>query len=332
MTLTSKILLFLFGMLMLCAGTFIIYKQIEISNRQATIESSLVAQKELADNIMRSMSQYASKADVEQFAKDQNVNLDAIKKDLETLNANLVAVNNVIVNSKSQTGTGQSSTHVTPNPDPPKPIDPNNPDPYGYLSHRQEFELNEQFDNVAVPFGKVGFSAWKDKPWDYNIQARTYSLTNTIGTDENQRHYVYNKVTVKVGGKDYDLKIASAQTKEELPDAKFSFWNPRLYLGMDGGVRIATVPGAGPVRGEASPNVNLSIMSYGRYKNQPDISVLQVGVGYGIDAQRPNLSLTPIMYNIGKSIPLMNNLYVGPTVHVNTGGDVAVMGGVRVGL
>lgn len=331
MSLTSKILLFLFGILMLCAGTFIIYKQIEISNRQSVIENSIIQQKELADNIMRSMSQYASKKDVEQFAKDQNVNLEAIKKDLETLNANLVAVNNVIVNSKGQNGSNQGSTHTTPNPE-PKPVDPNNPDPYGYMSNRQEFELNEQFENVKVPFGKVGFSAWKEKPWDYSVQARTYSLTNTIGTDENQRHYVYNKVTVKVGDKNYDLKISSSQTKEEIPEAKFHFWNPRLYLGMDAGVRIATVPGGPPVRGEAAPSVNLSIMSYGRYKNQPDISVLQVGAGYGIDSQRPNLSLTPIMYNVGKHIPLMNNLYVGPSVHVNTGGDVSVMGGVRVGL
>lgn len=323
--------MFLFGILVLCAGTFIIYKQIEISQRQTAIENSIIEQKELADNIMRSMSKYSTKEDLEKFGKEQNLNLEAIKKDLETMNARLVAINNVVVSSKGHSGTGQGSTGTTPNPN-PQPPNPNNQDPFGYLANRQEFQLNEKFENISVPMATVGFSAWKDKPWDYNVPARTYTITNTIGTDENQRHYVHNKMSVKVADKTYDLKIGSSQTLEEYPSAKFSFWNPRLYLGMDGGVRIGTAVSASPIRGEATPSVNVSIMSYGRYKTQPDISVLQVGAGYGIDAQKINLSLTPIMYNAGKHIPLMNNLYIGPSVHVNTSGDVGIMGGVRVGL
>lgn len=332
MNLTTKILLFLFGILVLVAGTFVVYKQLEISRRQAAIENSLIEQKELAGNIMRAMSQYSTKEDLEKFGKDQKVDLDVIKKDLATLNANLIAINNFTASSKGQSGTGQSSTGTTPNPNPEQP-NPANPDPHGYLANRQEFELNEKFENVTIPFGKVGFSAWKDKPWDYSVAPRTYSVTNTIGTDENQRHYVYNKFSVKVGEKDYDLKITQSKTLEQFPEAKFSFFNPRLYLGMDGGVRFATTPGStAPVRGEASPNIGVAIMSYGRYKTQPDISVLQIGAGYSIDAQKPNLHLTPIMYNLGKHLPLMNNLYVGPSVNVNTSGDVGIMGGLRVGL
>ncbi len=329
MTLTNKILIFAFGIFVVIAGTFVIYKQIEISHRQDAIENQIIAQKELADNIMRSMSQYATKQDIEKFAKDQNVNLEAIKKDLDSMNASLIAINNVVVTSKGQIGNGKGSTGTTPNPE---PVPPGTPDPYGYLANRQEFQLNEQFENVAVPFGKVGFSAWKDKPWDYNIPARQYNLTNVIGVDENQRHYVYNKFSVKVEDKSYDIKIAQSKTLEEYPMAKFSFWNPRIYMGMDAGMRFGTTPLSPGVRGEATPSINLGIMSYGRYKNQPDISILQLGVGYGIDAQKVNVSLTPIMYNVGKHIPLMNNLYIGPSVHVNTGGDVAVMGGLRVGL
>jgi hypothetical protein len=329
MTLSTKILLFLFGLLLLSGVGFIVYKQIEISHRQAAIENSFIQQKELADNIMRSLSKYSTKEDLESFAKSQNLNLDVIKKDLEGLNANLVAINSVIVTSKGQSGTGVPSTGTTPNPNPPV-VNPENPDPFGYLSNRQEFELNESFENVSVPFGKVGFSAWKDKPWDYNIAPRDYHLTNTIGTDENQRHYIYNKFSVKVGDKIYDLKIGSSQTVEEYPASKFSFWNPRIYLGMDGGMRIGTSTNF--IHGEASPNVNVGIMSYGRYKNLPDISVLQIGAGFGVDAQKFNLSLTPIMYNVGKHIPLMSNFYVGPSININTSGDIGVMGGIRVGL
>lgn len=327
MSLTTKLLLFLTGIIIICAGTFIIYKQIEISNRQAAIETQIVEQKQLADNIMRSMSQYATKQDIDNFAKNQNLNLDAIKKDLASLNANLVALNNVVVVSKGQSGSGQGSTGTTPNTEPPK-VDPNHPDPYGYLSNRQEYSLNEQFENVIVPFGKVGFSAWKDKPWDYNIYPREYQLTNVIGTDENQRHYVYNKFAVKVGDKSYDIQVKQAQTLEEYPTAKFSLWNPKLHLNVSGGVGISTAP----VKGDASIGVSMGIMSYGRFKTTPDLSIMQVGVGYQVNSQRPDITINPINYNIGKLLPgnVANNTYLGPSLQINTAGNIFL--GAALGL
>lgn len=325
MSLSTKILLILGGMLLVGALGFIVYKQIEISNRQQAIETSLVAQKELTDNIMRSQSTYATKADIESFIKENGVNLKAIKDDLAKLDANVTAVNAILVTSQGQRGTQIPTTPGPVNPN-PKPVDPNNPDPYGYLARQQNLQLNEDFSGVKVPFGTVGFSAWQEKPWSIDILPREYRVVNVLGTDENQRTYVYNKFAVKSGDKTYDIKIASAETKQEYPEAKFSWWNPRLFVGVDGGV------GLNPVRGEFTPSANVGIMSYGRYKTQPDFSILGVGGGYGVVSNRFQLVVTPVTYNVGKHIPLMNNTYVGPSLHVGTDGNVGAMLGLRVGL
>jgi hypothetical protein len=325
----SKLLLFLFGTFVLCSVTFIIYKQMEISARQEAIEKQVVAQKELADNIMRSVSQYATKHDLESFAKDSNVNLEAIKKDLDSLNANLTAINHVLVSSRNQVVIGSGSSGTTPNPK-PKPIDPNNPDPYGYTKNRQVIELSEQFDNTKVPIGNVGFSAWQEKPWDYTIYARQYKLTTVIGTDEDQRHYVYNKFTISSNNKDYDVKIEQSKTLEQYPEAKFRFWNPKLHMNVGGGVQVSTIP----PRGDASAGLSLGIMSYGKYRKSPDLSILQLGVGYQFDSQRPYVSVNPINYNVGKLLPgnIANNTYFGPTVQVNTAGNVLLGAGLSVGF
>lgn len=325
MSLSTKILIFLGSVLLVGALGFIIYKQIEISNRQQAIETEIIKQKELADNIMRSQSLYATKADIETFIKENGVNLKAIKDDLAKLNADITAVNAILVTSRGQTGTHIPTTPGPVNPN-PKPVDPNNPDPYGYLARQQNLHLNEDFSGLKVPIGTVGFSAWQEKPWSIDILPREYKVVNVIGTDENQRTYVYNKFSVKAGDKNYDVKIASAETKQEYPEAKWSWWNPRLYLGVDGAV------GLNPVRGEFTPNLGVQIMSYGRYKTQPDFSVLQLGAGYGTISQRPQLVVTPVSYNIGKHLPLMNNTYLGPSLSVGTDGNVFVGGGIRVGL
>lgn len=325
MTLSTKILIWLGAVLVIGALGFIVFKQIQISNRQEAIESSIVEQKKLVDGIVRSQSQWATRDDVEKFIKDNKVNLEAIKDDLDKLHAEVSAVNLIVATSTGQRGTSLPTTPGNPNPN-PKPVDPNNPDPFGYLKHEQLFSLNENFGTVKVPIGQVGFSAWQEKPWSVDIKQRDYKLATVVGTDENQRMYFYNKFTVSVDNKDYEIPVKTATTRQVYPEAKFSWFNPRLYLGADGAVEL------NPVKGEFIPNVNLQLMSYGQYKTQPDFSILQVGVGYGVDGKRPQAVVTPVSYNIGKHIPLMNNLYLGPSLSVGTDGNVGVGGGIRVGL
>jgi hypothetical protein len=312
---------------------FIIFNQIETNKRQVAIESQIVKQKELLDGIVRSQNEFTSKKDLEEFIKDNNINLKAIKEDLSKLKGDVYAINIAIIGSLGQKGTNIPTSNTGPkNPDPiPKPKCPDgtvcpNIDPFGYLAQQQNLDLDEDFGTTKVPIGSVGFSAWKDKPWSIDIKPREYNIATVVGKDENQRSYFYNKVTVNVDGKPHDLPIKSATTKEEYPEDKWNFWNPRLFVGVDGGV------GVNPVEGKFTPSVNLGIMSYGKYSNQPDFSVLEVGAGFDAISKKPQLILTPAAYNVGKHIPLMNNMYVGPSVQVGTDANVSVMLGVRVGL
>lgn len=324
MPLYQKILIWVGAVLVIGALGFIIYKQQQISERQTAIEQNVIAQKQLVDGIVRSQTTWASREDIEKFIKDNGVNLRAIQDDLDKLHAEVSAVNVAVATSR-----GQNGTHIPTTPGPntnPNPVDPKNPDPYGYMKQQQTLALNEDFGSVKVPIGSVGFSAWQEKPWNYDIKQREYRATTVVGTDENQRQYFYNKFTVKVDNKEYALPITTATAEQVYPEAKFSWWNPRLYLGADGAI------GLNPVKGEFSPNVNLQVMSYGRYKTQPDWSILQVGAGYGTISQRPQLTVTPVSYNIGKPIPLIHNTYIGPSISVGTDGNVFVGGGVRVGL
>ena len=318
----------IFGLL-----AFIAFNQIANNKKQLAIESQIVKQKELLDGIVRSQSEYSAKKDLEQFIKDNNINLKAIKEDLAKLKADVNAVNIILVASVGQKAYNMPSSSIGPsNPNPaidskckdgtPCP----NPDAYGYLKTQQNLDLNEDFGKIKVPVGTVAFSAWQPNPWSIDIKPRDYTILSVVGKDENQRNYFYNKVTVTVAGKSHELPIKSAITKEEYPEAKWSFWNPRLFIGVDGGA------GINPIVGKFTPSVNLGIMSYGQYKNQPDFSVLGVGVGIDTVSRVPQVSLTPAAYNLGKHIPLMTNMYIGPSVHVGTDANVSVMLGVRVGL
>jgi hypothetical protein len=334
MSLRNKILIALGTMLIVGLLSFIIYKQIEIANRQQAIETHVVAQKQLADGIVRSQNEYATKKDIDQFIKDNGVNIKVIQDDLKKLHAEVAAVNVVTVISNPQIGNHIPTTNTGPvNPNPqPDPVCPDgtvcpNVDPYGYLKAQQNLSLNEKFGDQKVPIGSVGFSAWQKDPWNIDIKAREYSVSSVVGTDENQRTYFYNKFTVTVDGKTYVVPISKAETKQEYPEPKWSWWNPRLFMGIDAGVSLTS-----PLHAEFTPNISVGIMSYGQFKKQPDFSVLELGVGYGMVSKTPQFSFTPFAYNVGKHIPLMNNLYIGPSIQVGTGGEVAVMATIKVGL
>lgn len=323
MSLTTKILIWLGALLVIGTLGFIVYSQHQIAVRQDAIQNQVVQMKELADGINRAQATWATKQDLDNIAKANNLNIQTIQDDLKTLNASLTAINVTTINSSGQVATNIASTKTTPSPTPgvAPPIDL-----FGYYNNRQVLKLDEKFADGSVPFGEVGFSAWQEKPWDINVSPREYKAITVLGTDENQRQYAYNKFSIKVGDKEYPVKITNNSFSQEYPTAKFTWWNPRLYLGIDGGINLSQV------RGEATPNINLGIMSYGKYKNNPDLSVLQIGIGYGIDSRRPQFILTPITYNIGQHIPLMSNLHVGPTVQVGTSGDVTVGAGFRLGM
>lgn len=308
---------------------YIIWQQYKIAGFQENIDRSIVEMKELSDKVVRSQSQYATKDDLEKIAKDLKFNLDEVEDDLDKLNANVVAINQVLASTPGYDGHGLPSDGTEPNENPTEPIscpDGTCPDPYGYLSNAQILSLMEPFsDGTAIPFGETKFKAWQENPWDLKIYPRNYNVTTVLGQDEEGRHYAYNKFSVTSQGQEYSIKINDAKLVEVYPESKFR-WSPRLYLGADIGTHL------NPPSAEVTPNLQVTLFSKGRTKVNPDWTF--VGVGVGFESQNKNISvlLSPFNYNVGQLLPLMNNLYVGPTLGVNPQGNISVMGGVRVGL
>lgn len=75
-------------------------------------------------------------------------------------------------------------------------------------------------------------------------------------------------------------------------------------------------------------------MSYGQFKTNPAISVLQVGVGYETSTARPVAILNPVNFNIGGILPkgLANNTYLGPSLQINTAGNIITGANLSIGF
>jgi len=338
MSTTGKILIFI-GMIITigCLG-FVIYNQINISKQQQAIQTQVLEQRALVDGLVQSANQYTTKADLNAFIQQNAGDLKAIQDNLSSLGAQITAANVVTANSQGQSGNNLPSSGTGPvNPKPPTAVVVNcpnggtvncpNTDPYGYQSKQQDFALNEDFATLKVPFGTVSFSAWQQNPWSQNILPRTYNVTSVIGTDENQRVYVDNKMTVTSGGKQYTIPITTAKTEQTYPSAKWSFWNPQLFLGADANLSLTKFPA---VQGEFVPNLTFGAISYGQFKTTPDVSVLQVGAGYAAITKRPVLTIVPVAFNLHKVIPIIQNTYLAPTIQISTDGTVYGGGGLHL--
>lgn len=331
MTLSSKILIFLGSFLLIGALFFIIVKQIEITKRQTAIEAQTTQQKELAESIVRAQREWATKKDIDELAKDNGINLSIILSDLEKLGARVDGINSVVVKSIGQKQTDISSTNTVSGGPGPTVVDCKGtsltcPDPYGYLSKTQELKIDEKFSNASVPFGNVGFSSWKDKPWSLTVYPRSYTLTTVVGKDDEGKEYAYNKLQIAVDGKQHDVKIDQSRFLQEYPNDKFSFFNPRIYLGIGGGVNFQKT------NVDFVPSAYVTFMSYGKFKYQPSFTFVGVGAGYAVENKQFNFLLTPFTYNVGQHIPLTKNIHLGPTIGFDTSGGVSGLVTVGVGL
>lgn len=327
MTTFYKVLIVSLVVIMLGIFSFIAYKQNEIGDRQLAIESRIVEQKTLLDNITRSQSSYATSKDIAEYLDQNNIDLATIRDDLNKLNANIKSVNIITSSSDKQKYSNMPETNFGPSNPNPVYIDAGctNPDVYGYLDRQSNLSIYEKFKSTNVPFGTASFSAWQENPWSLSVNERKYTVSTVVGTDENERQYFYNKFFVDVAGKSYEIPINTAVTKQEYPTASWSF-NPRLFLSVSGGINISQI------KGEFTPSLNLGLISYGKSKKTPDFSVAQVGVGYGVVSKKIQFIISPFSYNIGKHIPLMNNLYIGPAVDIGVDGGISIMGAASVGL
>lgn len=329
------------------AGTFILilglcwfikYQHDELSNQKSSLDNSVTQMKQLRDDIVRAQSQFASKQDIENFAKNSQIDLQPIKDDLANLNAQIKGISSVLVTTPGYEGDDLSSTGSLTRLGPqnsgitipcPSGGTVNCPyqDLFGYMTHAQILALNEPLsDKTFIPFGETQFKAWQQSPWDLKIYPRTYSVTTVLGEDENGKHYAYNKFQVETNGKTYPVKIDNSKFIEEAPNSTFKF-SPRLYMGIDVGIYVHPLSQA-----EVLPNLEVALFSYGKTKVTPVWTFLGLGLGYAAQSKELGIVISPVNYNIAQNLPLIENLYVGPSLVFNTNGAIGILGGIRVGL
>jgi len=303
-----------------------------IKSQEAMVEKTMVEFKELKDGTVRAQAQYTQ--DLEKFAKQSKINLDPIQNDIQSLNAKIVGISTILTSTPGFVGQNLGSSGTKPRDKPtvttvpcPSGGEVVCPDVFGYQSNVQTLSLTEPFqNNLQIPLGQVEFKAWEAKPWNLTIMPRSYSVTTILGQDEDGRHYNYHKFEIKTGGKSYTVPISESKFIEQLPEAEFRF-SPRIYLGIAAGARV--YPELQP---EIAPNVGVALFTYGQTKTNPDFTFLHLGASYNSQSNTAGIMVTPVTYNLGQHIPLIDNLHLGPAVTLDTELGVTVSGNVLVGL
>ena len=310
--------------LIFCVLAYIIKVQQDTISKLKTIEASVVEAKDIGNGISRAQSNYVSKDQLEKIIKDNKLDLSAIQKDMDNLNANVNGLYTVVATSKPIYIKGAPSDEQTAkDPTVPAPV---GQDPFGYMSHMEWKDIAEDFGNgKTIPIGKLGFEAYKPAPWTVSIVPREYKVATVLGVDEEGRSYAYSKFSIVADGKDIDIPI-KANLSQVYPDPKFSF-NPHIFLGFD----IGMLP-TPPTKMDGIASLGIGLFSYGKTKIDPDFTFLILGVGYSIEDQVFAGNITPATYNIAKHIPLMSSLNIGPSVSYDTKGRLGLMFGIKVAL
>jgi len=322
--------------LVLAILAFIIYQQNEIIQRQKYAEKSVVEMKQLRDDIVRHQAAYATKDDVEQVIKDAGLDLKPIKDDLKKLDGRLKAVSILVAETPGYYGTSLPNTAVIPGPA-PEPVvvecpdggqvECPNPDVHGYLNKFVLREIEEPFSNgKLVPVGSAGFKAWEENPWTIEVLPRKYQAATVLSQDEEGRHFAHSQLSIEVDGQRHQVPIDDAKLVEVLPRKRVRF-APRLYLGVDGGV-IANPP----THADVVPNLQMSFLSYGHVKPDPHWTFLNAGVGYEAETKGVAILFSPVNYNVGKPLPFVENLHVGPSFSIDPASNFGILLGMRVGL
>lgn len=302
-----KILIITGFIILIVALLLVIKFQQDAANENKQLQQTIVEMQQLKDGTMRSESKFVSDEDLKSLAANQKIDIKEVEKDLKTFGGEVKAIDVVKVITPGKVATNLPSTKIENSN--PQPTDK---DFFHYLLNRQVLSLSEPIGKINVPFGNVGFSAWQKNPWDISISPRKYILSTIIGQDEEGRDYTYHKMLIETEAKTFEIPITEAKISQTLPKSKLYF-NPKLALGIAGGISLTPTP-----KPEIMPLVEITFASYGKNKFDNEWLFGGIGIGYQSIAKEVALQVTPVRYNVGSRLPLIDNLNIGPSVSVNT--------------
>lgn len=167
----------------------------------------------------------------------------------------------------------------------------------------------------------------KDKLWNTG----TYPIkfyTDIIETEEPSGKYsryvelnIRNDQMKETKGNIYPLKITDIKwAKNPIKTKHFYLWNPRIGIQMMFTSEFF------------APSLDLSIASYGRTKRDMDwrFIIPSIGGANNKDGTEIVFGFTPIQWNFGNIVPLVENMFLGPTVAWNIEGTMSYGAGFSI--
>jgi len=182
---------------------------------------------------------------------------------------------------------------------------------YHEVTIKKDIEMNDG-EKDEIPWGWAMYSPniKGEKKWTTGTYPVDIHTNIAIGeedgkggrTDAYVEAYMTSKIFDKDKDKKFPLEITSVNWVKKPPKEKEFMFNPRLSIGMN-------------VGSEFYPSLEVSFFSYGKTKGDMDWRFL--GVGFGATGDHRYLSLAPVEYNIGKPLPMMENLFFAPFIGID---------------
>lgn len=311
------------------------YRQLMLEN--ALLRSEVTEFKQLTDTLVRASTQWTTKSDL----KDSLANLmttddlKALRADIRRQGAAISAVGRTVGQLDGRIARLEQSDSQGPtNGEVVKCEDGRLVDVHRYTERTQTKRVK---DNNDASLADVTFDASKNKPWDYKVFGRQFNLTTVVSKKDSGQLNFYNVLKYKTeadGTKEFPITLSSSEFKQVNPESKFYWLNPRLDLGVFAGVTALNVPilGNNDTLASAGADLGLSLMSYGETKVESWWRFVRLGAGYNLNRKAFQLSVAPALFNVGKVLPLITNMYLGPNVGLDSGGGLIINLGLGVQL
>ena len=178
-------------------------------------------------------------------------------------------------------------------------------------------------DGTKFPIAWAMFHPNQDDPeklWKtgtYPIKFETYIIETEQPSGKYARYVelnITNNQMKETKGNKYPVKINSIEwAKNPITEKHFFFWNPRLaFQAMFTSEVFA-------------PSLDLSVMSYGKTKRDMDwrFIIPSIGIANKNDSSEAVFGFTPVQWNFGNIVPLVENMFLGPTMAWDTEGEMS---------
>jgi predicted DNA-binding antitoxin AbrB/MazE fold protein len=179
-------------------------------------------------------------------------------------------------------------------------------------------------EGVSVPLAAVKIP--EGTKYEVTVPERIYSV-NTEVKVEGKEVTANSEIKITVNDKSYTVPVKTTVSKVEVkPTSKWKL-EPSLFLGFGSSFSLSELGSVDVV-----PTVSASFLSYGPPTEPSRLSLLGLGVGYGLASREVQFVVHPILLNINPVVPFLKNTYISPTVSIYLNKNVSVGIGLAVAL